>query len=222
MADKYPSISPYAYCAWNPVKLVDPDGCEIDDYYNLKGDLVYKTESGDNKYLILTDESKIDNPNSYLSVAVPSMKTLSKMESMYDNVEKNEQGIVLGTDGNSSSIVNGNWDEITPQQWEPALKEIKNVDCLIHLHTADYENCKIGSANPSDKDLNENNFFNSSKTGIILSKRRNESDNSVYRTICNPNDYGNYISFYIKDKDTSIKVMSFNRFKKIIKKIHGI
>ena len=26
MADKYPSISPYAYCAWNPLKLVDPDG----------------------------------------------------------------------------------------------------------------------------------------------------------------------------------------------------
>ena len=30
MADKYPSISPYAYCAWNPVKLVDPDGREWD------------------------------------------------------------------------------------------------------------------------------------------------------------------------------------------------
>lgn len=29
MADKYPSISPYAYCAWNPVKLVDPDGREV-------------------------------------------------------------------------------------------------------------------------------------------------------------------------------------------------
>ena len=28
MSDKYPSISPYAYCAWNPVKLVDPDGNE--------------------------------------------------------------------------------------------------------------------------------------------------------------------------------------------------
>ena len=36
MADKYPSISPYAYCAWNPVKLVDPDGNESidnDDWY---------------------------------------------------------------------------------------------------------------------------------------------------------------------------------------------
>ena len=29
MSDKYPSLSPYAYCDWNPVKLVDPDGEEI-------------------------------------------------------------------------------------------------------------------------------------------------------------------------------------------------
>ena len=26
LADKYPSISPYAYCMWNPVKLIDTDG----------------------------------------------------------------------------------------------------------------------------------------------------------------------------------------------------
>ena len=29
MADKYPGMSPYSYCAGNPVKLVDPDGREI-------------------------------------------------------------------------------------------------------------------------------------------------------------------------------------------------
>ena len=38
LADKYPSISPYAYCAWNPVKLVDPDGQENIIYVvNLQG-----------------------------------------------------------------------------------------------------------------------------------------------------------------------------------------
>ena len=31
MADKYPSMSPYAYCAWNPIKLVDPEG---EDWYD--------------------------------------------------------------------------------------------------------------------------------------------------------------------------------------------
>ena len=43
LADKYPGINPYAYCAWNPVKLVDPDGREVvistktGNYYWYKG-----------------------------------------------------------------------------------------------------------------------------------------------------------------------------------------
>ena len=35
LADKYPNLSPYAYCAWNPVKLVDPDGEELTDFYDI-------------------------------------------------------------------------------------------------------------------------------------------------------------------------------------------
>ena len=31
LSDKYPSISPYAYCNWNPVKYVDPDGRYFDE-----------------------------------------------------------------------------------------------------------------------------------------------------------------------------------------------
>ena len=39
MADKYPNISPYAYCAWNPVRLVDPDGDTIINAYEQYKDI---------------------------------------------------------------------------------------------------------------------------------------------------------------------------------------
>ena len=34
LADKYPNISPYAYCGWNPIRLVDPDGNRPIPLYN--------------------------------------------------------------------------------------------------------------------------------------------------------------------------------------------
>ncbi len=50
MADKYPSISPYAYCAWNPIRLVDPDGREIDEWqFNLLTGEMIKTGNGGGK-----------------------------------------------------------------------------------------------------------------------------------------------------------------------------
>ena len=46
MSDKYPSISPYAYCAWNPIKLVDPDGSEVNPVYDLNGNFLGNTKEG--------------------------------------------------------------------------------------------------------------------------------------------------------------------------------
>ena len=46
LADKYPSMSPYNYCAWNPVKLVDPDGCEMTDFKDKNGNLINHIEDG--------------------------------------------------------------------------------------------------------------------------------------------------------------------------------
>lgn len=48
MSNKYPSISPYAYCVWNPVKLVDPDGNEISTHTDENGKVVAVFDDGDN------------------------------------------------------------------------------------------------------------------------------------------------------------------------------
>ena len=85
MADKYPSLSPYAYCAWNPVKLVDPDGEECGDYYNLNG--TYLGWDGnkkdnvihivDNKATLTKDANGNIDPNKTTPLFTTTYETLS-------------------------------------------------------------------------------------------------------------------------------------------------
>ena len=69
MADKYPGLSPYAYCANNPVKLVDPDGRMISDgdYFDQNGKYLGSDSRKDAKVYILNENQTIiqsDNFNS--------------------------------------------------------------------------------------------------------------------------------------------------------------
>ncbi|MBQ6046460.1 MAG: RHS repeat-associated core domain-containing protein [Bacteroidales bacterium] len=60
MADKYPSLSPYNYCAWNPIKLVDNDGMEIADYYDIYGNYIGSDGRKDNIIYLVTDEKEVN------------------------------------------------------------------------------------------------------------------------------------------------------------------
>jgi len=48
MASKYPSLSPYVYCANDPIKLVDPNGEEITKFEDSNGNLIKQIDDGSN------------------------------------------------------------------------------------------------------------------------------------------------------------------------------
>ena len=66
MADKYPSISPYAYCAWNPVKLVDPNGKDLyipdknsENHNASKKDILSLVNEKNRKYVLFDEYGKV-------------------------------------------------------------------------------------------------------------------------------------------------------------------
>jgi RHS repeat-associated protein len=112
LSDKYPSLSPYAYCALNPVILVDPDGMEVE--YNSITDRICVA-------ILRATNSNFRN----------SFNTLKKSEETYVfNGAKNQKN-ELTTDGNklfinysfsSSSSQGTNWANNMKHETEHAMQ----------------------------------------------------------------------------------------------------
>ena len=73
MSDKYPGISPYAYCAWNPVKLVDPDGMDVWKVNN-EGELIWQKET-DTDMIVADDGTYVSVMNDVLTRGVSVYKS---------------------------------------------------------------------------------------------------------------------------------------------------
>ena len=98
MAGKYPSLSPYTYCADNPVKLVDPNGEEID--------WVERTKYGrkeiyyDRRVKSQSDVDRIYGANSGVRHLADGTKVCNGQYSVYNDHEENKYGVVKDANGN--------------------------------------------------------------------------------------------------------------------------
>ena len=133
MADKYPGISPNAYCSWNPVRLVDPDGREI---YFVEGERSFfyrKNQEGVyGFYDKETGEQYSGNNQQYVNNLLSSLESLK--EGKYgrqlveffegkDNDVKIQAGVKNNFDTKTETI---EWNDINesllPTESNPIIK----------------------------------------------------------------------------------------------------
>ena len=213
MADKYPSLSPYAYCAWNPVKLVDPDGEEIwivgDDGTKIK----YKANmtSSHIKDKVLSQQIQILNDMYSVEIGSEVLNTLISSSTKY--TISNKSGINKGNcatrkEGNEVFIKMGGHNNLLSMSHEL-------------FHAFQYENNQGGATiyNEVEAFLYSAGVattfeFSKGKGGgiqsAILSKNNNTLKGRLYEKAMGNLLYGNFsievfnIAMYLFKSESSI------------------
>ena len=149
MADKYPSLSPYAYCAWNPVKLVDPDGREMGDFYSKDGTYLNTDGNNDGKVYIVKDQAWCTKIKNDRQSGKNTTLDLDKVERFKDEngndlfltediIKKISSAENLSRDGNEHGYFYRNNNETPERELESFPDHLtfnKYPDLVLSIHT---------------------------------------------------------------------------------------
>jgi len=122
LADKYPSMSPFMYCAGNPLKYVDPDGMRLDKYYDSDGNLLLDTKKGNSEYVVKTYKTKLELTR-LVNANIDDLADVDNItESEYNNTVKSIENVAKGLE-KLESINRNNLVELPSQQIREEFKQ---------------------------------------------------------------------------------------------------
>lgn len=117
-ADKYPFISPYAYCAWNPIILTDPSGDTICHKYNDRMYYYSKTSTG--HYSWMDNEGNIymggeDVNFDKLTDALRKLQEKPVGNKLVGDLITDDKTVeIVYSQNNGSDQINGKWVKWNP------------------------------------------------------------------------------------------------------------
>ena len=230
LAEKYFSLSPYNYCAGNPITLVDPTGMFMTDYFNLNGKKVrHVDDNKTDRYLVLTTSSQESIVDQTIEaggmIDVPTNDMVALMSEIYDRMEQTglEYGFRVGEKGTLSRIVEGKSGELSFNDWLPAMKDLVDqgdrvvLDAHGHPLKKDENGNIISVGTPKPSPVDKENVVGC-QPNIVLGYQQQQFP--VHNTF--PTQFETktvrYIGFF--NRDQVFSPIEFSKFRNSIFKIN--
>jgi len=172
LSDKYPQISPYAYCNWNPVKYVDPDGRST--HTNEEGEVVAVYDDND------------------LNIYKHSNAKISSWGNVYDNHLTTNDAEIMGQSLHSMSFADQN-------KYNRTGEVIHNSQIKIDFGSYELGNEVMGALNSNPSLLT---YARNAKSGGQWDfKSHYTSGSQIFSNIyLSPRDAGNFLAGAIKGR----------------------